>query len=122
MTDEYSDNLADTLKKLRFSLSLTLQELASKSGISASHLGRIERCERFPSARTLRKIAKPLGIEENELFLLAGFLSDQSHTENHSPTRRLDPVVANMLAQEPVEVQHAVVGVINLLKSIVKYK
>jgi len=43
---------------------LTLRELASASDISASHLGRIEQGNRFPSARILRRIAKPLGFEE----------------------------------------------------------
>jgi len=83
-------------------MALTLHELAEKSGVSASHLGRIERGERFPSARTLRRIAKPLGFEET--------LPEGSG--------RLDPYVATVLSQEPVSVQHAVVGILTILKSI----
>ncbi len=103
---------------------MTLQELAARAGVSASHLGRIERGERFPSAHVLQKIAKPLGFEEDEIFTLAGYLSPQSPmiAEKHPDYRgeRLDPYVAKVLAQEPVEVQRAVLGMITILKSIAK--
>ena len=112
------------LKQQRISLSLTLQELAARSGVSASHLGRIERGERFPSAHILQKIARPLAFEEDELFTLAGYLSPQSTmvAEKTPPygSDRLDPYVARVLAQEPVEVQHAIIGILSVLKSIAK--
>ena len=90
---------------------MTLGELAAKSGVSSSHLGRIERGERFPSARILRKMTKPLGFDEAELLTHAGFLSPQSATtENETSTRMLDPYVARVLAQEPVEVQRTLLA------------
>ena len=94
------------------------------SGISPSHLGRIERGERFPSARILHKIAKPLGFEENELFTLAGYLSPQppslaERIPDYSGSR-VDPYVARVLAQEPVEVQRAVIGILTILKSLAR--
>ena len=103
---------------------LTLQELAAMSGVSASHLGRVERGERFPSARILRKIAKPLDFDENELFTLAGYLSPQPRKiAEASPSysgERLDPYVARVLAQEPVDVQRTVIGILTILKSLAK--
>ena len=103
-------------------MSLTLGELTRSSGVSASHLGRIERGERFPSARVLRKVAKPLGFAENELFALAGYLSPApSNVAEQSPSYyggQLDPYVAKMLSQEPVEVQRAVIGILSILKSL----
>ncbi len=60
---------------------LTLEELAATTRVSPSHLGRIERGERFPSARILRRLAKPLGFRESELLSLAGYLSPQPSTE-----------------------------------------
>ena len=94
------------------------------SGVSASHLGRIERGERFPSAHILRKIAKPLGFGEDELFTLAGYLSAQSAmTAENTPSYSgsgLDPYVARILAQEPIDVQRAVIGILTILKSITK--
>ena len=123
---EYGNNdLGKILKQQRITVPLTLQELAAISGVSSSHLGRIERGERFPSARILRKIAKPLGFDEDELFTLAGFLSPQPSgvAEERTPSytaRQLDPYVAKMLAEEPVEVQRAVIGILSLIKSIAR--
>ena len=33
---------------------------------------------------------------------------------------RLDPYVSKVLAQEPIEVQHAVIGILSMLKSIAR--
>ena len=119
-----ANDLGTMIKQQRVMVPLTLQELAAEAGISASHLGRIERGERFPSARILRKIAKPLGFEEGELFTLAGYLSPRlPNMAEEGPAysgRQLDPYVARMLAQEPVEVQRSVIGILTILKSIAK--
>jgi len=117
-------HIGGIIKQQRISIPLTLQELSAKATVSASHLGRIERGERFPSAHILRKIAEPLGFEENELFTLAGYLSSQSAgVAERAPTytsRQLDPYVARVLAQEPVEVQRAVIGILTMLRSIAR--
>ncbi|MFH0769249.1 MAG: helix-turn-helix transcriptional regulator, partial [Chloroflexota bacterium] len=78
MESNQKNYLGRILKQQRISLQMTLLELTAKSGVSPSHIGRIERGERFPSARTLHKIAKPLGFDDNELFTLAGYLSPAS--------------------------------------------
>jgi len=116
--------LGRILKQRRVMIPLTLRGLAAISGTSSSHLGRVERGERFPSASILRKIAKPLGFEESELFSLAGYLSPQPSGSDEKSTDysggRLDPYVARILAQEPVEVQRTVIGILGILKSIAK--
>lgn len=119
------NDLGKILKQQRLSLPLTLQELSTATGVSSSHLGRIERGERFPSAHILRKIAKPLGFDEDELFTLAGFLSphDSGVAEERSSSygsRQLDPYVAKMLAEETVEVQRAVIGILNTMKLVAR--
>ncbi len=124
MVNADKGHLGKIIRQQRISLSVTLQELEAKSGVSASHLGRIEKGERFPSAHILRKIAKPLGFEEDELFTLAGYLSPQAamiaeKAPNYN-SRRLDPYVSRLLAQEPVEVQRSVIGILTILKSIAK--
>ena len=123
--DYNSNNLGRILKQQRMTVPLTLQELAATSGVSSSHLGRIERGERFPSARILRKLAKPLGFDEDELFTLAGFLSPQTPSVADERSsgyigRQLDPYVAKMLAEESIEVQRAVIGILSMLKSIAR--
>jgi transcriptional regulator with XRE-family HTH domain len=123
MESKTNNNIGRLIKQRRVTIPLTLYELSVDSGVSSSHIGRIERGDRFPSARILRKIAKPLGFGEEELFVLAGFLSDSSSEQENSGNYnhqilKLDPRVANLLACEPVEVQRAVIGILSLLKSI----
>lgn len=117
-------NLGQLIKQQRVMVPLTLQELAMASGVSSSHLGRIERGERFPSAQILRKIAKPLGFEENELFTLAGYLSPQAGVSENKVSYRgtasLDPWVARTLTQEPLEVQRAAVSILAVLKTLAR--
>jgi transcriptional regulator with XRE-family HTH domain len=115
-------NLGRILKQKRQSVNLTLHKVSEGSGVSTSHLGRIEKGERFPSADILQRIAKPLGFSESEIFSLAGYLSSTGEgTESPSiPAEKtqIDPYVAKVLAEEPVEVQRAVVGILTMLKSL----
>ncbi len=103
---------------------LSLRALATASGVSTSHLGRIERGERFPSAYVLRRIAAPLVFDENELFTLAGFLSPMTTGEvSEEPAgtiQGLDHYVAKVLAEEPSEVQRSVIGILTIIKSIAR--
>lgn len=119
--EKLSNDLGKILKQRRVMIPLTLQEMATTSGVSSSHLGRIERGERFPSARILRKIAKPLGASESELLTLAGYLSPQPSTGVERPSvGQLDPYVAAVLSQEPVELQRAVVAILTIMKSLAR--
>jgi len=110
------------IRQQRIMIPLTLQELAVRSGVSQSHLGRMERGERFPSARILQKIAKPLDLDVNELFILAGYISPQpdniSEAQSDYKGGQLDPYVSWLLAQEPLEVQRAVIGILSVMKGI----
>ncbi len=124
MIDSSDNNLGEIIRRRWVIVPLTLQELDAMSSVSPSHLGRIENGGRFPSARILRRIAKPLGFEEDELFALAGYLSP--HNPSVAEARQeysggqLDPYVARVLAQEPVDVQRAIIGILTMLKSIAK--
>ena len=119
-----NNNLGKMLKQRRVMIPLTLRKLATISGMSPSHLGRIERGERFPSASVLQKIAEPLAFEESELFSLAGYLSPHSAGIEERGTEyfggQLDPYVSRVLGEEPLEVQRAVIGLLVILKSIAK--
>ena len=121
MDDNLKNTLGNIIRQRRITLSLTLGELANRSGISASHLGRIEKRQRFPSARILRRIAKALAFEEVELFTLAGYISPQSPTKVEQSLdyirEGLDPYVAGVLTQESVEVQRAIIGIITILRA-----
>ncbi len=113
--------LGKIIKQQRFIAGLTLSQLGVISGVSASHLGRIERGERYPSASILQKIAKPLDIGEGELFTFAGYLSPRpSNIVASSSDGQLDPYVAAVLSHEPPEVQHAILNIISALKCMTK--
>ncbi|MFH0941741.1 MAG: helix-turn-helix transcriptional regulator [Chloroflexota bacterium] len=116
--------LGKIIKQQRVAGDMTLQQLSAKSGVSPSHLGRVERGQRFPSAHILHRIAGPLGFDEDELFYLAGYLSRHSagvaERGNNYTGGRLDPYVASVLGQEPPEVQRAVVSVLTMLKNIAR--
>jgi len=120
-----SNEFGKTLKQRRLMVPLTLRELAAKSGVSASHLCRVERGERFPSGHILRKIAKPLGLDESQLMVMAGYLPPDSSSETGEEPglyRRLDPYVAKVLSEESVEIQRTVIGILSILKSVARAK
>ncbi|RJQ38031.1 MAG: XRE family transcriptional regulator [Dehalococcoidia bacterium] len=116
--------LGKILKRQRIAADMTLAQLSSRAGVSPSHLGRVERGQRFPSAHILHRIAGPLGFAEDELFALAGYLSRRSGSvadrDHNYAGSRLDPYVANVLGQETPEVQRTVVGVLTILKNIAR--
>jgi transcriptional regulator with XRE-family HTH domain len=121
--DDLCKVLGTVIKRQRAMVPLTLLDLAKLSGISASYLARIERGERYPSARVLRQIAKPLGFDEDELFVLAGYLSHDSHTEVKESSRScyyegLDLNVARILSQQSFEMQRTVIGILDIIKSV----
>ena len=70
-----NNDLGVILKARRKEKGLKLVDLSKLSGLHPSHIARIERGERFPTGRTLRKLAKPLDFSELELCKLAGFIS-----------------------------------------------
>ena len=120
MTEGISNHLGEILKQRRLMIPVTLLELASASHVSSSHIGRIERGERYPSARTLKRLAAPLRIEEAELMSLAGYLSRDLPTVSENISTQLDPYVSMVLSQEPVEVQRSVVAILIVLKNLAK--
>ena len=121
MVRDYNSNLGTIIKQQRLLSRLTLANLSKASEVSSSHLARVERGERFPSARILRRIAIHLGFNEGELLTLAGYLSPQPSNEPSTPSYgRLDPYVARVLSEEPVEVQRKVIMLLVILKSVAK--
>ena len=126
MDTDNGNRLGQSIKVRRVVMPLTLQELAAAAHVSASHLGRIERGERFPSASVLRKIAKPLRFSEAELFALAGYLSAEPSGTAEGTVQdtvgKLDPYTAMVLASEPVAVQRAVTGILSIMKELAHAK
>ena len=122
--NERRSRFGHIIKQRRISLSLSLREVAEKSGVSAAHLRRVEKGERFPSTHVLRKIAQPLFFQEDELFNLAGYLTLQPSAPAEKMVtdseHRLDPLVARVLAQELVEVQRVAYALAIIIKGLAR--
>jgi transcriptional regulator with XRE-family HTH domain len=113
--------LGRILKQQRVLHSLTLREVADRAGFYQSILCRIEREQRNPSARILLKIVTPLGLNVDELFMLAGYLSNRPTNggqdySNSNQKGYLDPSVAFMLSQQPVSVQRAALSILSTMR------
>jgi len=60
--------LSQKLRRLRREAQLTLQELSSRCGISASTLSKIEKSQLSPTYEKIAALAQGLGIQVGELF------------------------------------------------------
>ncbi len=109
------------VKQLRVRADMTRGQLAVASGVSASHVTRIENGQRFPSARILRRIAPNVGIGELDLLAFAGYVSREHADIVAAPdSGKLDPYVVAYLSRESVVVQRAVVGVFTAMREAVE--
>jgi transcriptional regulator with XRE-family HTH domain len=63
--------LGELLKARRASLGLTQRSLAQKLGVEASHVAFIESGRRRPSLKLVARIADALGLDRQELLILA---------------------------------------------------
>ena len=64
-------NLGELLKARREGLGLTQRSLALKVGVEASHIAFIESGRRKPSLKLVARIADTLGLDRQELLILA---------------------------------------------------
>jgi DNA-binding XRE family transcriptional regulator len=58
-----------TVRKARRDRDLSQEALADEAGLSAKHIGEIERANKDPRLTTVLKIARALELPTNELFL-----------------------------------------------------
>jgi transcriptional regulator with XRE-family HTH domain len=65
-----SEWLGLELQRIREERGLTVEELAEKSGISATTIRAVERGVREPHMDTVAKLAKPLGLTFDEVWRL----------------------------------------------------
>ena len=90
-------NIAKIIKEQRKKKGLSLNQLSRISGVSLSHLGRIEQGYRRPSTLTLQKIAKPLGFDLYELFVMTGHLSPGESLTSEEEREKLQEELNNLL-------------------------
>ena len=69
------------LKKARRDLKISQMELTNRCELSQSYLGEIESCKKFPSLKTLNRLAEQLSIKPYKLLLdeEVKFATDQDY-------------------------------------------
>ena len=107
-------SIAKIIKEQRKSMPLSLNQLARLSGVSLSHLGRIEQGLRQPSTMTLQKIAKPLGFDLYELLVMAGHLLPRPSTFSEEQRDKLRTEL-NTLLERVVSNSNRLEEIINRL-------
>jgi transcriptional regulator with XRE-family HTH domain len=70
--DSYLKAIGRTIRELRKELGFSQEELAHRSSIDRSHMGKIERGERNVSVVNVIRISKALHCAPSELLLRAG--------------------------------------------------
>lgn len=82
--------LGEVLKERRVELSLTQRALADQVGIKPSHVAYIESGRRKPSLALIERMATTLGLNRQELFILAhpeaeGMINNSAANVTHEP-------------------------------------
>lgn len=92
--------IGPAIRRLRRMNGLTLDELASQAGISASHLSRLERGQTLPSFQVLSDIAHVLGADVDEFVRLESEVTtlDQDFQEILESRGFTDDLVQEMLS------------------------
>ncbi|MDY0394743.1 helix-turn-helix domain-containing protein [Virgibacillus halophilus] len=67
------NKIGEYLRSYRKDNDITLRELSKKTGISFSHLSKIERGEHTPTKTTLSILADALLLDKSELYVKAGY-------------------------------------------------
>ena len=72
-----ASTLGKSIRTKRMDLHLSLDDLAAKTGVTASYLSRIEADKKVPAPELIEKIAKALNTnpDEYKMFLLTDFIS-----------------------------------------------
>lgn len=108
--DNISQQLGTRIRSIRVSLGISQEELAFKSGISAAHLGQIERGLKAPTLTTIDKIAKALNITLPILFSF-----DITNTPNTShELNKINVYLSGLSDSETAEIFKIIKAIVNL--------
>ena len=69
MIDSICKNFAKKLKEIREKKGLSKGQLSSLAGCDMSYIGKIERGEKYPTLKTIAKIAVALEVPAKDLFI-----------------------------------------------------
>lgn len=105
-----SQQLGSQIRNIRISLGISQEELAFKSGISAAHLGQIERGVKAPTITTISKIASALNITLPILFSF-----DITNTPNNKDKlNKINAYLSNLSEDELNDILKIIKAIMNL--------
>lgn len=109
MQDDFQNNFADRLVKLRMTKGVSAREMSLSIGQSEGYIAQIERRHNLPSMAVFSYICDYLGITERDFF--------DDEQENPEYLQRLINKLKNF-SQEELESVMSVVDIISKKKSI----
>jgi len=114
------NRLGRYLKTLRQDMGISQYRLAALTGLSVSHICRLEKGNRLPSGKMIVALAGTLGVAEKELLAMAGYIAPTTtpgKAESTTPAAaRIDPVVAAALGRLEPRVQRDIIEILRTLK------
>jgi transcriptional regulator with XRE-family HTH domain len=115
------NKVGEYLKSLRQGMGISQNKLADISGITVSHICRMEKGNRIPSGAMVVKLASALGIAEKELLVMAGHTGEPITAESTKLLlEAIDPSVVGALEQETPEVQRRIIHTLQRMKEMAR--
>jgi transcriptional regulator with XRE-family HTH domain len=134
-------NFAKTIRDRRRAMDLTQQELARRIEVSTAYVGHVESAKRLPSHKVLIAMARVLGLNWRELFILANpeaaeivsepapnirrsawdkFISNARLRESHKITDQELKILAHMAAMGEVRSTYDFIYVLKAIRNAFK--
>lgn len=86
-------NIGDNIKKIRKDRNMTQKDFASKIGVSRSYLGDLENNRKSPSADTITKLSKNIGVSQEYLF-------NGEDTKINKPTKSIRKHITDIILDD----------------------
>ncbi|OGH10678.1 MAG: hypothetical protein A3B38_04320 [Candidatus Levybacteria bacterium RIFCSPLOWO2_01_FULL_36_13] len=109
------EDLGNFIKRVRNEKNLTQEEIAEEAGLARSYISKLEDGKfKSPSALILTKLAKGLGISEETIFQIAGYIPFTEKSD-------LPPLDIYLRTKYPKLSEQAIYEII-LLKKVIEEK
>ena len=102
--DSLSIKFGKQLRTLRVEKKMSQEELSFRAGISAAHLGQIERAEKKPTLETIGKLAEALEISLSELFTFEAGSSSPKTSAKNPVVSKIDAQLKGLTAEEQQDI------------------
>jgi transcriptional regulator with XRE-family HTH domain len=110
--------IGPAIRRLRRMNGLTLDDLASQAGISASHLSRLERGQTLPSFQVLSDIAHVLGADVDEFVRLETEVTERdAEFREILDARGVPEDIQQELMSSSIELRRALIDIFKELPS-----